>query len=324
MTVRRLTRRRVLGLLATSAAVLRSPMALTEVPVTRWRGYALGAEAALTIRHPDRTRAGRAIEDCVAEIGRIEQVFSLYRRDSALTALNRAGALDDPPAALVDVLLFAARMSRVSDGAFDVTVQPLWEAFARQHGNPALLALALERARPLTGWRQLAVGSDRLAFDQPGMAATLNGIAQGYATDRIADRLRAHGFEHVLVDLGEFSAAGYRAEGEPWRIGVGWPDGNGLATVLGLSDQAIATSSPLATAFDRDARNHHLFDPRTGRSARSWASVSVIAPTAMRADALSTAIAVAPKDAAETILKTGRGWEAVLIDENDRIIRIRA
>ncbi len=261
---RPLTRRRVLGLLAASAAALRSPAALAETPLTRWQGYALGAEASLAIRHPDRARARRAIEECVADIAAIERVFSLYRRDSALRALNAAGALDDPPAALVHVLRFAAHISNVSDGAFDVTVQPLWRAFARGHGDPALLAPALERARPLIGWRGLHIQDRRLAFARPGMAATLNGIAQGHATDRVADTLRAHGFEHVLVDLGEFSAAGERAPGEPWRIGVGWPDAEGLATVLALSGRAVATSSPLATTFGPEA--HHLFDPRTGRS----------------------------------------------------------
>lgn len=324
MSIRRLTRRRVLGLMAASAAALRSPMTFADTPLTRWRGYALGADAELTIRHPDRQRARRAIEDCVAEIQRIEGVFSLYRRESALSALNTAGALDGPPGDLVDVLSFAAHVSQISEGAFDVTVQPLWNVYARAQTDRRSLATALERARVLIGWQRLSIGRDRLAFDQPDMAATLNGIAQGHATDRVADRLRSHGFPQVLVNLGEFRALGNRGAGEPWRVGVGWPDREGLATVLGLSDRAVATSSPLATPFDENAGNHHLFDPRTGRSARGWTSVSVIAPTAMRADALSTAIAVAPKAAAETILKAGGGLEAVLINDDQRVVRIRA
>jgi thiamine biosynthesis lipoprotein len=310
--------------MAASAAALRSPVAFAETPLIRWRGHALGAEAELTIRHPDRARARRAIEDCVAEIQRIERVFSLYRQDSALSALNTAGALDDPPADLVEVLNFAAFVSRISDGAFDVTVQPLWKSYVRGQRNPALLAAALERARPLIGWQRLSIGRDRLAFDQPHMAATLNGIAQGHATDRVAGGLRQHGFEHVLVNLGELHALGNRVSGEPWRIGVGWPDRKGLATVLALSDRAVATSSPLATPFNANANNHHLFDPRTGHAARGWTSVSVIAPSAMQADALSTAITVAPKTAAETILETGGGLEAVLIDDDHRVVRIRA
>lgn len=324
MSIHRLTRRRFLGVMAAGAAALRSPLALAHTPLTRWRGHALGAETELTIRHPDRARARRAIGDCVAEIERIERVFSLYRRDSALTALNAAGYLDAPPADLVDVLSCAAEVSRISEGAFDVTVQPLWNVYARGHGNPAVLAAALERARTLVGWQRLSISGDRLFFRRPHMAATLNGIAQGHGTDQVAETLRRHGFDHVLVNLGEFSARGERAAGEPWRVGVGWPDRQGLAAVLGLSDRAVATSSPLATAFDAGARTHHLFDPRSGRSARGWTSVSVVAATAMRADALSTAIAVAPKAAAEAILKAGGGLEAILVDDGDRVVRIRA
>ncbi len=319
MSTRVLTRRRVLGLMAASAVALRSPLAFAETPFTRWRGTALGADAELTIRDPDQKRARRAITDCIAEIDRVESVFSLYRPASSLTTLNAVGSLDHPPADLVRVLSHAADVSVISDGAFDVTVQPLWDVFAG-----GATGSALEQARSLIGWQRLSIGRDRLAFDRPGMAATLNGIAQGHVTDRVAETLRRHGFDHVLVNLGEFAALGDRAADEPWRIGVGWPDREGLATVLGLSDRAVATSSPLATTFDTGGGDNHLFDPRTGRSARGWASVSVIAKTAVQADALSTAIAVAPKDAAETILAAGGGLEAVLIDGGQRVVRIRA
>jgi len=324
MIARGPTRRKVLRLIAAGAAASRVPCAYAETPVTRWQGHAFGAEASLVIRDPDRDRAGRALRDCVAEIAQIERVFSLYHRDSALVTLNTAGILADPPAELVDVLSFAAHVSHVSEGAFDITVQPLWKAYVQGQRNPSGLAPALEQARALIGWKRLTIGRDRLAFAAPDMAATLNGIAQGYATDRIAERLRSHGFPHVLVNLGEFRGLGERDTGQPWRIGVGWPDRAGLATVLALSDSAVATSSPLATRFDADGKNHHLFDPHTGRSAHGWTSVSVTAPTAMLADALSTAIAVAPEAAAESILAEGGGEEAILVDRRGRLVRLRA
>ncbi len=324
MSARGPTRRKVLRLIAAGAAVSQVPFAYAETPVTRWQGLAFGAEASLAIRDPDRARAEHALRNCVAEIARIERVFSLHHRDSALVTLNTAGSLADPPEALVDVLLFAARVSQVSEGAFDITVQPLWKAYVLGQRNPSGLAPALERARALIGWQRLAIGRDRLEFDAPDMAATLNGIAQGYATDRIAECLRSHGFPHVLVNLGEFRGLGERDAGRPWRVGVGWPDRAGLATVLALSDHAVATSSPLATRFDADGKNHHLFDPHTGRSAHGWTSVSVTAPTAMVADALSTAIAVAPEAAAQTILVRGGGDEAILVDKRGRVVRLRS
>jgi thiamine biosynthesis lipoprotein len=328
MSAHGLTRRRVLRLIAVGAAASRVPVALADVPVTRWRGRAFGADASLTIRDPDRSRAKRALADCVVEIDRLERTFSLHRNDSALVALNGTGALVDPPTELVDVLSFAARVSEISDGAFDVTVQPLWGVYVRAQRNGwsrlDAFEAALDQARARIGWHRLAIAPDRLAFASSGMSATLNGIAQGYATDRIAERLRSHGFPHVLVDVGEFRGLGERDVGQPWRVGVAWPDREGVATVLTLSDRAVATSSPLATPFDVDGKNHHLFDPHSGRSAHGWTSVSVTAPTATVADALSTAIAVAPEAAAQTILGKGGGEEAILVDKGGRLVRLRS
>lgn len=318
------SRRRVLRVLAAGAAAAAlAPSAFAEAPLTHWRGYALGAEAALTIRDSDRRRAAAVLQACVAEIARIEEVFSLHRRTSALVQLNDAGVLAEPPPELVEVLSYAAQVSELSEGAFDVTVQPLWNLYTAAQRDPRRLAAAVEEVRTRIGWRRLKCSIDRIAFQSPGMAATLNGIAQGYATDRIADLLRRHGFRHVLVNLGEFRGLGEREPGRPWRVGIGLPDGAGLADVMELSGGAVATSSPYGTAWDMTANRHHLFDPRTGRSARSWSSVSVIAGTAMQADALSTAIAVAPEAAADAILSAGGCRAAVLIDGKGQMIRRR-
>ncbi|MCP5364720.1 MAG: FAD:protein FMN transferase [Hyphomicrobiales bacterium] len=323
MTVKLATRRRFLSLIAGGAAAFRSTAALSETPLTRWTGRVLGADASLTIRDPDRARAAHALADCAGEIERIERALSLYRPDSALVQLNGSGELWHPPGELVDVMTFASQISLASDGAFDVTVQPLWDVHVRAHRDMNGFTDALVAARARVNWRRLQIAKDRIVFTAPQMAATLNGIAQGYAADRIAERLRSQGFPNVLADLGEFRALGERALGQPWHIGVARPGNRGLAASLSLSNNAVATSSPSGTRFDADGTRHHLFDPRSGRSAQGWASVSVVADTAMRADALSTAIAVAPKAAAETILNAGKGQEAVLID-GGRVVRIRA
>jgi FAD:protein FMN transferase len=95
-----------------------------------WRGVALGARAAIRLAHPDPGEGRELLRRCVAEIERLERIFSLYRPDSALCRLNGAGSLDLPPFELVEVLSLAAEVSRASDGVFDVTVQPLWQRLA--------------------------------------------------------------------------------------------------------------------------------------------------------------------------------------------------
>jgi hypothetical protein len=96
------------------------------------------------------------------------------------------------------------------------------------------------------------------------MAITLNGIAQGYITDRIADLLRHEGFEQAVVDLGEWRALGSHPEGRPWRAAT--REGS-----IALSDNALAVSSGAGTAFETSARFHHIFDPATGASASTLA-----------------------------------------------------
>jgi thiamine biosynthesis lipoprotein len=322
------SRRRFLALFAFAAAVPGRPGAAERKPA-RWQGRAFGADATITIDAGDGADARRALAAAVAEIGRLEQALSLYRPDSALVRLNATGHLDDPPPMLCEVLAAAAQVSEISDGAFDATVQPLWQAHLRAARDPQGLDAAIERARERIGWRKVRLGPHRLSFDRPGMAVTLNGIAQGYAADRIAEVLRREGFDRVLADLGEHRAVGGRAAGQPWQIGIERPGNghrlaDGIAAVVALTDRGLATSSPFGTPLDRLGTRHHLFDPRTGRSAASWASVSVIAPTAMTADALSTAMAVAPADAAAAILAGGGGIEAVLIDFEGRVRRLRA
>ena len=128
-----------------------------------------------------------------------------------------------------------------------------------------------------------------------GAAITLNGIAQGFATDRVVERLRQAGLSTTLVDIGEIRAIGARPEGTPWRVGLGDPDRPGVLTeTVDLVDRAVATSAGAGFRFDSEGRFTHLFDPATGRSPQRYSTVSVMAPTATEADALSTAFSLMP------------------------------
>ena len=188
-------------------------------------------------------------------------------------------------------------------------MQPLWQLYAAHFAaNPDDVAgppvHRIEAARRRVDYRAVAMDGPRVGFLRPGMAVTLNGIAQGYITDRVAELLRAAGFASVLVQLGETVAGAPRSEGRPWRVGI--PDPFAPDRVLETLDAvevAIATSSGRATRFDAAGRHHHLFDPATGRSADRYASVTVVAARATAADALSTALAVASPAAAPHLLR---------------------
>lgn len=269
---------------------------------------ALGAESTILLAHPRRTEAAAALADCRREIGRLERIFSLYRADSAVSLLNRQGWLAAPPPELLEVLVFCRRVSAVTEGAFDVTVQPLWTLYAEHFARPdADLAgpdaASLQRALARVDWQAVELEAGRLRFGKPGMALTLNGVAQGYITDRVADLLRDRGFDQVMVELGEIRALGDRPDGQTWQVGIADPDEpSAIRMTIPLRETSLATSGGYGTWFDRAHRHHHLFDPATGHSASRYAAVSVIAPRAMRADALSTALSILPPEKTRGVL----------------------
>ena len=290
--MRRLGRRRVL-LLAAAAAGVGWPGWGESGHAVRWVGSALGAEASLTLHHPDRARAQRLAALALGEVDRLDRIFSLQRADSSLSQLNRDGRLARPPADLTIVLELAARVSALSAGAFDVTVQPLWRALAQAADGRPQPGRELARAAALVDWRALEVERRALRFRQPGMAITLNGIAQGYITDRIADLLRDGGLDQALVSLGETRALGRHPAGRDWLV----------ATDLGpvrLADDAVAVSGP--PPGTASACMPGLLDPRAGRQVAAAPTVVVQAPRAALADALSTALAVADAPARAAIV----------------------
>lgn len=308
------TRRRVLAIAAAVAGVALLPRPAWSgvgrpadgvpedlAPVT-WTGIALGAVASLRIHHPDRAVAERLVAASVAEMRRLEAVFSLYRDDSAVAELNRTGALVAPPPELVTLLARCDDVVRLTGGVFDPTVQPLWRCYADhfaangpQAGPPpaAVLREALERV----GWDGLRHGRDRIAFARRGMALTLNGIAQGFVTDRVVALLRDAGLSHALVDMGEIRAIGDRPGRRPWRVAIEPAEGSDTATpraamprqVIDVVDRAVATSAAAGFRFDPAGRCNHLLDPRSGGCAGPTRRVTVTADDATTADALSTA-----------------------------------
>ena len=295
------TRRRALfigAVLVAGAAVpsaLLAPHAFAATPV-RWSGQALGAHAEIELVGVGEAEARPVLAAVEAEIARLEGIFSLYRQDSALARLNRNGALADPPPELLEVLALSRAVHRQTGGLFDPTVQPLFAFYAEWFTKP-------RRAHLLPDMRELApvlarVGMDKVTFDdtritfaRPGMALTLNGIAQGYITDRIAVLLKSHGYGNMLLDIGEIQAVGKGLNGAGWEVGIRkGVSGPELAERLILTDKAVATSMMLGTTFDQHGQAGHILHPRKGLDRNYNSRASVVHPSAAFADAMSTAV----------------------------------
>lgn len=321
------TRRRFLGITAAAAGLSLLPFgsraAHAAASVVTWRGRALGAPAEMVLHHPDRAAAERLLRHAVAEVARLERVFSLNMADSALSELNRVGALAAPPPELAALLDRARAVHALSEGAFDPTVQPLWLLLARHFSTPGAdpsgpPRRAVEAALDRVGLDRVAFGRDRVAFARRGMALTLNGIAQGYITDRVVALLRQGGVENTVADLGEIRALGVRDDGTPWRAGIAGVPG----MTLDLVDRAVATSAASGFRFAGPGSPGHIIDPRSGATAERYESVTVLAPDATAADALSTAFGFMEPDRIAGLLPSLPGVEVLLLGHDGGLLRL--
>ncbi len=316
-------------------------------PLIIRRAIAFGTRIAVTVAGADPAHARRAADAALAEIAAIEASVSLHAPRSALARLNRDGRLDAADPHLTALLQEALRWGAATDGAFDVTVQPLWRLYfaaAARGGVPD--DAAVERMRALVDWRSIRMRGASIVLERAGMQATLNGLAQGYATDRAWQVLREHGIEHALVDAGEWRASGRHVgdphdggplsgdlpsgdphDGDrPWQLGIRDPLAPpasagrpaALLEVIPLQDAALATSGSDEYRFTADGRLYHILDPRTGRSPAELAGVTVLAPDACTADALSTACMVLGIERSIALIDAQPGVAALLVRSDGR------
>lgn len=289
----------------------------SDAAVTR-RAWALGSDVSMTVLGLPADRAERALDAAFAELELVEQVMSLYRPGSQLCRLNRERILHQPHPYFLAVLAMAEQTSRQSEGAFDITVQPLWQLFAdcqKQNRLPTDDEIASVRAA--VDWRAVEVSRGQIRLHAPATAITLNGIAQGFAADRAIAALRDHGVEHALVNSGEIGCLGRKPDGDDWTVGVQHPrEPDAFVALTSLQGRSLATSGDYETTFSEDFSTNHIFDPRTGHSPSELASVSIAAPTAMQADALSTAAMVLGADRTLALIESLAEVDALLVHKD--------
>jgi thiamine biosynthesis lipoprotein len=243
--------------------------------------------------------------------------------------LNRTGVLVDPAPELVDILTRSQRYAAMTEGRFDPTVQPLWTLYADHFSRPDADAngpsrSAVHDALARVGYQRLIIGRDRIVMPR-GMALTLNGIAQGYVTDRIVDLLRSQGVHQSLVDMGEARAIGTRPDDQPWEIAIDDPEHPGrAAAMLPIIDRAVSTSGTYGFRFDPGGRFNHLFDPHNGRCAERYCSVTTVASDATTADALSTAFSLMVEPEIRALLPRTDVERVHLIDANGTAVDLVA
>ena len=315
-------------------AVATSPFAATapqyEAAPWVWRERALigfGTTLWIKVGGESADRLEAALDEAVREIRGIEQQMSLFNPDSALSRLNARGVLHQPDTQLLHVLKLSRQISRDSGGSFDVSMQPLWQVWSRAAATQSLPpARDVQQALRWVNWRAIEVAPWAVRLNLTGMGVSLNGIAQGYAADRVRAVLKSHRIQHALIDTGETLTLGQSPALAPWALGIedaastaGTPIDNlnnqvGAAGPVLVSDgRAIATSSDAHTAFSTDRRHHHIIDPATGYSPAHWSSVTVIADTCVMADALTKVFFMLPPS---QVMARARRWKVDVVLQN--------
>lgn len=301
-----------------------APPAGATPRLARRAATAFGTTIQLTVLAPegdtklDHTEA--SLHRAMREVQRIDEVFSLFRADSQLSRLNREGRLDGADPHLLHNLAYALQLGEASGGAFDLTVQPLWELFARAKAEGGLpTAAAIRAARALVDHRAVRLVGDSVRIDRRGARITLNSLAQGYAVDVVLASLRRAGIGAALIDTGELGSVGRKPDRSRWTVGVQHPRlaGECIAPIA-MDGRVLSTSGDYATHFSLDFRHHHIFDPATGMSPPQWSSTVVMAASGMVADGLSTALMVLDRERGARLLAATPGADALWIDKQAR------
>jgi thiamine biosynthesis lipoprotein len=258
--------------------VITSTVIATGIPsqAAKWNGVALGADASIQL-HGNPEHAKRALNAAVDTLRRLEKQFSLFDQSSTLSTLNKIGHTPISPE-------FSALCSAVdhvftqTDGLFDPTIQPLWVALKN---NPFAPATDIMKS---IGWDKVMHSSQSIKFTRNQMSISLNGIAQGFVTDRVRMVLAAHGFGDSVVNIGEYAVGDRNAQ-----IGIANTQGQ-ILKIAQVRNGAIATTSPSALMLTADGG--HILHPQKGPIPSIWDTISVRAQTACFADAYSTALAL--------------------------------
>lgn len=280
----------------------------------------------ITAYGPD---AEPAVKAAFAEFKRIQKLSDRFDDNSQITAVNRAAGRQ-PVKVDPDVLAMLQEAKGVSakvDGAFDVTIGALTDLWGIGHkGEFVPTAAEIEAVLPLVDYRQIVLdeAAQTAYLPRAGMQLDIGGIGKGYAIDKAAAVLAAHGVKSALINAGgDVRAIGNKPDGNPWRIGVQHPrQSDGMIAKLALSEwDTMETSGDYQRYFMKDGvRYAHILDPKTGQQPRELASVTLVYRAPQAKDIASSAFMVLGLERSLEMLKRFPGVEAIFVTAEGRVV----
>ncbi len=295
--------------------------------------FMMGTVVTITVVSDYRLKAEESIDAAFSEIRRLEGMMSIFKEDSDISLINHSAYKRHITVSreVIELLSKANTISRVTDGAFDITtgkLSMLWGFSSDiniEKNDPHLPSDAeIKKALPFVMAEGIITNErERTVYlKKKGIIIDTGGIAKGYAADAALAVLKSNGITDAIVAVaGDVRVSGKRQDKKLWRVGVRHPrkEGKILAT-LELTDRAISTSGDYERFFIKDGiRYHHILDPRTGYPAGECQSVTIIADDAVTADALATGVFVLGPEKGMKLIESMKGVEGIIVDKNGRV-----
>ena len=277
-------------------------------------------DTVVTIQIPGGAERLAVIQKALDRMEEVGHKFNVLDSSNQLYAFNhRNEPVTDPE--IVALVKTALDIARQTDGAFDVTVYPLVELWGFFGKNPSLPADRDIRALlPHVGWRKLLVRDGRITKTDPAVSIDLGGIAKGYAVGEAVKTIRAAGVQSALIDAGGDIYAIGTLSGQPWKIGIRDPRGDGVIGSLDVTDLTVVTSGDYERYFETNGvRYHHILDPKTGYPVRGLRSATVITTDAALGDGLSTALFVLGKERGLAFLEKSGLAQGLIVDSTGAV-----
>lgn len=288
-------------------------------PEISWSGSAFGGPASVKIAgFESQSKGAELVEAIEPALERYLDIFSLARPGSQLSQLNAAGWTSDAPVELIEVLTTARTISDLTGGAFDVTVQPLWAlaaALQTRRVQQKYLSQLWAHARAFVDYRKVEIDGKNIRL-APGMQLTLNAIAPGYISGKIAKMLIGLGARAGLVNIGEYYAFGAKK----WPIAVQDPENiQSITKTVGLKNAGLASASPVSGMVGDSL--HHIIDGRGSRAGRAATtpkvrSASVVHRDPAWADALATAFTLMPVVQVKHVARRAKADDVILLGQD--------
>ncbi len=276
----------------------------------------------------DREKAIAGIDAAFNEMKRIEKVFNKFDENSEVSKINRLAGSEKIKVTreMFQLIKDSIYYSRISGGAFDITVAPLMDiwGFVRKHGTIPDKE-TIDDAIKSVGYKNLELDREELSirFLNKGTKLDFGGIAKGYAIDRAKDILASFGIKNALINLGgNIFALGNPPGEKAWKIGVEDPRSKGsLLRSFELTGQAISTSGNYERFFEMAGKRYsHIMNPLTGEPCQGIISVTIVSDSGESSDALSTAIFVMGEEKGIALSKTIKGVKVLILKEDGKII----